>query len=340
MNKNLIYAFILLFLIGAMYLITKSDKGPVHSDADYWPTFNIDDTAAVHKIFMVDKDQNEILLARDKEENASWILNEDYKARIGNVNTILESAKRIRIDRPAPKAAHNNIVREMASMSTKVEFYDKNEELIRSYYIGHPTNNYLGSYSYIEGSDQIFVTHIPGWDGHLSSRFKLDIEDYRSRNVFNFRTDEINFVKVDYPDSPDLSFEMEQRGAQDFLVRSLYSEEKIKANSNKALSYLNKFQNLNAEAYYNNFSERDSILKMVPYCNITVMDKKGRSSEMTAYLMGRRTDSYAQFDRQGNPMEVDVDKLYATINNHRDFVVIQRYVFGELFKQYKDFLVE
>jgi hypothetical protein len=49
-------------------------------------------------------------------------------------------------------------------------------------------------------------------------------------------------------------------------------------------------------------------------------------------------DTNIQFDRQGNPLEYDVENFYAYINNNNQEVVqIQDYIFGKVMKKLDDF---
>jgi hypothetical protein len=52
-------------------------------------------------------------------------------------------------------------------------------------------------------------------------------------------------------------------------------------------------------------------------------------------------DTNIQFDRQGNPLEYDIENFYAFINNNnKEVVQIQDYVFGKVMKTNRDFLIK
>ena len=56
--------------------------------------------------------------------------------------------------------------------------------------------------------------------------------------------------------------------------------------------------------------------------------------------MGVNKRSKTQFDDRGQRVKYDVDRLFALMNNGKDFVIIQYYVFGKILLGYDDFLME
>jgi hypothetical protein len=105
------------------------------------------------------------------------------------------------------------------------------------------------------------------------------------------------------------------------------------------MKYLSSFTFLNVEMYDNDNPKRDSITASTPFASVTVTAKNGETKPMTVYYMPLNRRSKAQFDAQGNYLPHDQDKYYAVINGGKDFVVIQHFVFGKLFRSYHEFFV-
>ncbi|HXH17452.1 MAG TPA: hypothetical protein VNJ07_00085, partial [Chitinophagales bacterium] len=64
------------------------------------------------------------------------------------------------------------------------------------------------------------------------------------------------------------------------------------------------------------------------------------SKQMVVYHMPLNRRSKLQYDAQGNRLPYDLDRYYAVINNGNDFVIIQDFVFGKIFRKYSDFILK
>jgi hypothetical protein len=86
--------------------------------------------------------------------------------------------------------------------------------------------------------------------------------------------------------------------------------------------------------------KKDTILQTQPFCTITVSDRSNQPHTTVCYHMPRTQESVMQYDREGNPLLYDSDHYFATINNGGDFVIIQEFHFGRLFKNIAYFKIE
>ena len=71
---------------------------------------------------------------------------------------------------------------------------------------------------------------------------------------------------------------------------------------------------------------------------MSVTDRTGETKKMTVFYMPLNKRSKLQQDQYGNELPFDLDRFYALINEGKDFVVIQNFVFGKVFRKYEDFL--
>jgi len=113
----IIVTTVLFCLVGCKSTSTVEDKEK---------NFAVADTASIVKIFIADKGDQEILLERTSE--SYWTVNDSYKARPGSMQILLETIKRIRAQYPVARAAHNNVIKNLASEAKKVEIYVKDNE--------------------------------------------------------------------------------------------------------------------------------------------------------------------------------------------------------------------
>ena len=91
------------------------------------------------------------------------------------------------------------MVSNLATEGIKVEIYDRQDELIKTYYVGGAPPDERGTYMMLEGFEQPYVAHIPGWDGNLRFRYNLVGDEWRSRILFPGELEEIESVSIAYP---------------------------------------------------------------------------------------------------------------------------------------------
>ena len=60
---------------------------------------------------------------------------------------------------------------------------------------------------------------------------------------------------------------------------------------------------------------------------------------MKIFLMPVNKRSKSQFDEVGEPLKYDVDRMYALVNDGKDFAIIQYYTFGKILLGYDDFIL-
>jgi hypothetical protein len=78
-----------------------------------------------------------------------------------------------------------------------------------------------------------------------------------------------------------------------------------------------------------NKKRKDSIINLSPKNILTLIDTKGDSTQIYTYF--KANDKMAM-DIEGKLYTYDLDRLYALINEGRDFVLIQYYVFDKVLR--------
>jgi len=141
-RRNIIIVIILVFV--ALYFFLTQRHGTIPKELK---DFAVEDTASVDKIFMVNKEGQQVLLER---KNNFWMVNGKYYARKDAVSTLLKTIHRIDVKAPVAKSMFKTIVSNLAVRSIKVEIYQESK-LIRTYYVGGPTKDQYGTYMLLEG---------------------------------------------------------------------------------------------------------------------------------------------------------------------------------------------
>ncbi|MBS1765602.1 MAG: DUF4340 domain-containing protein [Bacteroidetes bacterium] len=331
MNQNRILLLIAVLLISvAGYFYLNSTGSTIKKELR---DFAIEDTSAITKIFIADKKGNQATLER--KSAASWTINGNYPARQDAINTLLATMKLIEVRSPVGKAALNNVIKEMSATATKVEIY-AGDKKIKTYYVGSPTQDMLGTYMYLENSTVPFIIHIPGFNGYLSTRYFADATDWRSRVIFNYGEGQIQSVKVTNNDEPANSFRIEKKGDSYEYFQGLNADKPSEIYQSQLAAYLAKYQLIGFErpTYDLDKTYKDSLLATVPLRELEVKGVDGKTDLLKMYKKPADSGSITSTDPvTGEAREFDADRMYAQWNNDTNLIVVQYYVMDKLFNK-------
>jgi hypothetical protein len=342
MRKNRVTIIIaLLLLFAAAGLFITNSYTTLRKDAS---DFSIQDTASVTKIFLADKNNNEILL--DRSAGGSWLVDGKYTAQQAKVSSFLKTLADLEVRSPVPLAARNNVITRMAVIAKKIEIYQvtprinlfnkirlfPREKLTKTYYVGDVTQDNQGTFMLMEGAEEPYIVHIPGFRGFVSTRYSTEKADWRDYTVFNTPINEIQTVKVEFPFHPLLSYQFEVQDNQNITLRALNSNQVIEAfDTIRVLNFLTGFQDLRFESLLAHLIEKnfiDSVIASTPKTIITLTDRKGNENRVKIFNKKGFSQLYSGDGATIEPF--DLDRAYALVNNEEDFVLIQYFVFDRV----------
>ena len=338
-NKYILLLVVLLAVVAVILVLTNSTNTFKRSMSD----FAVNDTAAVTKIFMSDKNNNSVKLSR--KETGAWVLNDTYPALKFNVDLMLKTMCDIQVKAPVALAAHNTIVKHLAVNGIKVEVYQmvyridfagiklfKHEKLTKVYYIGGATPDNQANYALMEDSEEPFVLYLPGLRGFVTPRYSTIERYWRDLTVFKNTMEEIRSVKLEVPENPDYSFEVRlEKGRLKSFISPLDNKPLPDLDTLKVLNFLSGFRNLNFEAFLNDIDKhtKDSVLNSRPFIILTLTDTSNRTRVVKTY---HKVNLFGQKDFQGRVLPYDPDRLYALVNDGKDFVLIQYFAFNKVLR--------
>lgn len=333
MNKTLLYFLLLLALTTAVYFLVIKKPSSTLKEAE--KSFAIEDTASIYKIFIADMEGKKVLLKRTGDH---WTVNDHLEVRTDYMKSLLSTIKRLNVSYPVPAAAEKTVITALASTNKKVEIYDQEGTLIKSYFVGGGTLDSEGTYFLMNGSAHPYVVTVPAFEGVLDTRFVTDEQVIRSTAIFRMRSNEISMITVEYPYQPDSSFTLKVLGADSFEVSNNGKKVLTNGHFNKERvhNYVALYSSVYCESFVNNLPKRDSVLQTPPFCRITVTNRQQQTQSVTCYHMPRNSTS-EQFDAKGNELRHDADRFFATIHNNFDFVILQHFHFGRLLKSFAYF---
>ncbi len=305
--------------------------------------FAIADTASVNKIFMANKDNVTVLLERNPEKG--WTVNGQWEASQSMINLMLTTIGRIRPVNPLHKGATENIIKRLSYNATKVEIYGTeyrvdfwgmklfpHEKLLKCYYVGDVTQDNMGTYMLMDGSDMPFIVALPGFRGYVASRYSVIPNEWRTHTIFDVGANEIENVRIENTSDADNSYIINTVvSSGKFEITTLAGDPlSYKVDSLKVYNYLNSFRRINYEAIVSEENEQqflDSLLNTSPIYLITLKQKNGTSQSLKIYPL-----VYSNIlDLETNSEMVDQDRCYAYMDNG-EVVMIQYFTFDKILR--------
>jgi hypothetical protein len=339
-NKLTIILAIILIAIAALLIWNNRYLTTLRGDS---ADFMVWDTASITKVYLADRSEHETLLER--QTDGSWTLNKDYKAHPSKIDQLFYTLYRVRVRMPVSVASHDNIIAQMASRSTKVEVYQivprinlfnkiklfYHEKRTKVFYVGEATKDNVGTFMLREGADQAYIVYIPGFQGYISTRFTADPDDWRDHTIFHESLADIQSVSVEFGNDPTLGFRVDNTGKHQYQLISLADNSSVPFDTLKVINLLAAFNDLRFEALLNNLltPQRIDSITSTPFLHrITLVNKEGREISMKTFPKRQQTVNLIPEEER----DIDVDRMYGLVNNDRDFVLIQYYIFDKVLK--------
>ena len=303
--------------------------------------FMVRDTASVTKVYLADRKNQESLLER---QDQGWTLNGTYKAHPKQVQYLLTTLYKIRNKMPVSKASHDNIVKQLATQSTKVEVYqmvprvnlfDKvkmfyHEDRTKVFYVGDATMDNSGTFMLQEGAEKAYIVYIPSFRGFITTRFTANTDDWRDHTIFHETMSDIQSVSIDFNEDPEGGFRVDNVGKHQYRLTRLNDGQELPYDTLKVVNLLSSFNDLSFEALLNNTlpQERIDSITGSPFVHHVILTcKDGSTQDMKTF---RKLVLNGVTDMGGELGDVDRDRMYALINDGKDFVLIQNYVFDKV----------
>jgi len=290
--------------------------------------FSIADTSAITKFVIWDKSPDTVVLERQADH---WLVNGKHHARPDAIEVLLETMYRIRLRNFPQSTAQETILRAMGAYGKHVDVY-QGGTLAKSFTVGTETPDMLGTYMLRDGFDTPVATHLPGFNGYLSSRFFIREDLWRTREIFPSKNP-IASVSLVYPDTAVMEIKLQEDTYQ--LVGN--NGESMRADDMASQALFKAIQQVQYEGMIIPsdlvFPKKDSIASSIPVAFVSVEYQNGQRADMRLYHVPGGPDI---LDGEGNPQEWDPDRFYALLSDGR-FVLTQRYGLQHVLKSFRAF---
>lgn len=327
--------WICLALAVALFIIYKIKPGSSTLDKSV-TDFSIQDTSAITAVRITGYDGEAVYLIKS---GRSWVLNDSLLPRPDMLYNLKNALYKLEVLYPVPKNFRDKVMTDINTRAKKIEIWKGDKSPVKTILLSGTTNDREGSYAYIKGAKDPFVIGMKAMEGHVDAQFVSSLKAWRSHLAFTIKPEEIETAAISYPHQPENNFLLTKNKSG--LQLSQQGKEIIESkdvNVLEATKFLQSFSFLNAEAYQNEYIRRDSVEKSLPFAIIEIKAADGRQQQAKLFYMPVYERTKAMMDPQGKPLPYDSDRYFGLINEGRDFVIIQHYVFGAILKRYSDFL--
>lgn len=316
----------------ALWFLINNGKSSIN---DAFRDFAVSDTAAIDKIVLTDK-THAVTIERFANGN-NWKVNHTHDANMRALRTLLYTINKIDIKAPISKNEAQGVVKKLIESAIRCDIY-QHGELKKSYYIGGPTPDNIGTYMVLvdvetnEPSEKPFITYVPAYNSYVSYHYTTDIGEWIDKTVFNYNEIDMKSIKVENPVNPEKSYELlvNQAGYQ---IKMLSDNKLINNIDTVAVNqYLTYYFKLNYESVD---TTHTNLSKEQPVSIITVTDKKDIVNKVFFFTCKSSTENG---DKKAGTFHIDPAHLFARLNNG-DIVTVQLYLFGKLF-QNADYFVK
>lgn len=330
-TKIYLFVFAILIAIAGYTLYQANAKGDTAKEKD----FKVENFEDVTEINITDRMGKNMNL---KKVDENWILNDKYPVRELLFEEMKEALTKMEAYSPVPNIGKNTIIEQMVAEAVKVEVF-KGRKKDKVIYVGGPNLQNNASHMFLEikgkASKQIYNVGIPGFKGYLTTRFLVNENEWRSKEIFSYLPSEIKEVKVKYftdAGYDDYSLTNEKNNFTLEVGGKKFSAEDL--NVNNIVNYLKMFENQQVMSYI--FSEpvdkglKDSLLVVNKYAEFNLIDQQNKAHKVTLLNMPLNESSKQQYDENGDPMAFDVDYKFVIFGEKEDWGVITNERFGRL----------
>lgn len=350
-SKKNIIIFAVVALLGIATIVVVVVRGQNHT---FKQDFQIEAAAypgAVTRIYMADKENHQVLLT--SESDSVWLVDEKYPASMHMVDLLLHTLSDMRIRSQVNQSAAENVTKQLAAKSVKVEVYFKDYRISwfndkfrlfpyenrRVIYVGHDTRDMMATYMYREGDKYPYIVNIPGFRGCLSPRFVVDQYAWRSHSIVSLPVQHIAKVELQIPSAPEESFSIERVG-EGFVFNMLNPLRRVEGfDTARVAQLLSSFVNLNFDEYAKAVPkvELDTTFAYEPRTILSITDINGNTRSLKTYTKYTNPDDLQSMPDTTMYQVFDLNRLYAILDN-KDTVLIQYYIFDNILQPASFFL--
>lgn len=257
-----------LVLILALFISFQSFNNKTSTIDEAISNFALQDTSGVDRITL-----GNIELVKESEDE--WLIDGELKAQPARIKSLLAVLSRIEVKRPVAESVKEEINQMLSSGGIEVKAFSGDNLLVKYQLSGRGDESYAKI-----GDNDPFMIYIPGYFVNINELFSIKPSEWRDNRILNTSFNSVQSLKLDYPHSPENSFEIKYDGS----FSSIKGIEKL--DSAKVYAYLQQYQDFTAKFFVENANVlKDSLIKTQPFCMIDLKDLyPDRSNKLLIYI--------------------------------------------------------
>lgn len=323
MKKIIILILGIAAIVGLTFLTLELSKDSKATDTSLI-AFAVRDTANVDRIEIYDT-YKDISFTLVRNQEGIWKDEKGNCVQQDIVKMMLETMVKITLKGYVSEAAMENMKKMMMANHKKVKIF-KDGEWVKTWYVGHSTQNHMGTHMLLETpdlkSENPVIMGMKGFSGILEPRFFADSRRFACTELFSFKRNDLSSIELTNRVVPAESFKIDVNGTN-YTVTS--NGEAIKnINEDNLLFYLNGFENIHFNQPNYTLSEEriEEIKSKKPDYEL---DIKGKSKSYSLDMYRRPDPEYADMDTTA----WDPDYLWG-VKEDGELVRMQYYSVGPL----------
>ncbi len=326
MNRIFKPIIILGILIGVAVYFFATDKYSTLSQKER--NFNLGDTGAITRIEFYKSADTIILTKKDN----NWYLNDKFKAKKREVQTLLDIVKEIEPGAPVSKEYKKDLLSKMDTHGIHARFF-KNDKLKKSLSIYLDTTG-PGERTFMkrEGFRQPFEVRLPGFQIEIAHFFITKKSFWLNNVLFNYSYDDIQEITIKTPGKKRRNFTIKKGDQKNFL---LFFEDTVYHDLNqfRAQAYFFKFKTLHFNKYADVTRKAQSgILSGTPRHIISIKEADGTTEVIKIFSITYKNEA------SGNFVKYDPYRVYAHKKSSPHLVILNYIKIDPLVKEVDYFL--
>lgn len=335
MNKTGILFLVLLVLAGitAWLLFGRDAAQPTSTVAGADRAFSVPE-AEIGKVFLADRSGRQTTLNRTADDK--WLVDGKYPAREDAIRNLLEAVTKLDVSYKPANAAIPMIISSLATEGIQVTIFDRGGAPLKTYTVGGSTDE-RGAFVLLDGFEQPYVAHIPGWTGNPRFRYNMHGDQWRDRRLFDLAVDEVAEFSIAYPKQRSASFRVVASESGEWQVLPYYENQTAqpgKARPGRAEAFLVPFEKVGALRYMNSVTdEKKALSDLLPFAELTLRRTDGTTQELELYP---RYGQGKTLPTDGRYLDYDRDGYYG-LTGQGDLLLVQSSTIEPLLWSYAAF---
>jgi hypothetical protein len=221
--------------------------------------FALTDTAGIDRIVL---GKNTFRLS-----NGEWQLNERYQADKPLLRELFMLLRKIEVQQLITGQEGETIRQDLDSLGQIVELWRGNRQVLSFRILGIRGN----AYAMAKDSKAPAVLYIPGYSLNIYEALTLPEGEWRNKNIVSTGWLGIRSLRIRYAETPDQNIDIRREG-EFYKVAGVQQ-----IDSAMLYRYIEAYRGFRVYSFLDNASVRDSLRRLVPFCEIEVETLNGNN---------------------------------------------------------------